>query len=59
MKLRVTKRGCYGRIDGVIKELPIGYEFTAEEIPSAFADRVITLEQDENKVDTDKKKKDK
>ena len=45
MKLRVTKCGCYGRIDSEIAELPIGYEFTAKEIPPAFVDRVIVLEQ--------------
>ena len=45
MKLRVTKCGCYGRIDSEIAELPIGYEFTAKEIPQAFVDRVIVLEQ--------------
>ena len=45
MKLRVTKRGCYGRIDGEIAELPIGHEFTAKDMPPAFVDRVIVLEQ--------------
>ena len=47
MKLRVTKCGCYGRIDGEIAELPIGHEFTAKEIPPAFVGRVIVLEQEE------------
>ena len=47
MKLRVTKRGCYGRIDGEIAELPIGHEFIAKEIPPAFVGRVIVLEQEE------------
>ena len=46
MKLRVTKRGCYGRIDGEIAELPIGHEFIAKEIPPAFVGRVIILEQE-------------
>ncbi|WP_181415276.1 hypothetical protein [Gilliamella apicola] len=45
MKLRVTKCGCYGRIDGEIAELPVGHEFTAKEIPPAFVGRVIVLEQ--------------
>ena len=45
MKLRVTKCGCYGRIDGEIAELPIGHEFTAKDIPPAFVGRVIVLEQ--------------
>lgn len=47
MKLRVTKRGCYGRIDGEIAELPIGHEFIAKEMPPAFVGRVIVLEQEE------------
>ena len=46
MKLRVTKCGCYGRIDGEIAELPIGHEFIAKEIPPAFVGRVIILEQE-------------
>lgn len=45
LKLRVIKRGCYGRIDGEIAELPIGHEFIAKDIPSAFVGRVIVLEQ--------------
>lgn len=45
MKLRVTHRGCYGRIDGEVAELPIGYEFVAQEMPIAFEGRVIVLEQ--------------
>ena len=45
MKLRVTTRGCYGRIDGEIAELPIGHEFTAKDMPPAFVGRVIVLEQ--------------
>lgn len=45
MKLRVTHRGCYGRIDGEVAELPIGYEFVAQEMPVAFEGRVIVLEQ--------------
>ena len=59
MKLRVTKRGCYGRIDGEIAELPIGHEFIAKEIPPAFVGRVIVLEQEESKTESEKKKKDK
>lgn len=59
MKLRVTTRGCYGRVDDEIAELPIGHEFIANDIPPAFVGRVIVLEQEENKADTDKKKKDK
>lgn len=47
MKLRVTESGCYGRIDGDIAALPIGYEFIANDIPSAFVGRVIVLEQEE------------
>lgn len=57
MKLRVTKCGCYGRIDGEIAELPIGHEFIAKEIPPAFVGRVIVLEQQSVEVDADKKKK--
>ena len=45
LKLRVIKRGCYGRIDGEIAELPIGHEFIAKDIPPAFVGRVIVLEQ--------------
>ncbi|SCB88620.1 hypothetical protein GA0061081_102205 [Gilliamella bombicola] len=57
MKLRVTKRGCFGRIDGAVAELPIGYEFCATDIPTAFIGRVIVLEQQSVEVEADKKKK--
>lgn len=56
MKLRVTKRGCYGHIDGIVSELPIGHEFVAQEIPVAFVGRVIVLEQQATEPE-DKKKK--
>ena len=46
MKLRVTTRGCYGRVDDEIAELPIGHEFIANDIPPAFVGRVIVLEQE-------------
>lgn len=45
MKLRVTTRGCYGRVNDEIAELPIGHEFIANDIPPAFVGRVIVLEQ--------------
>ncbi|OCG58715.1 hypothetical protein [Gilliamella sp. GillExp13] len=57
MKLRVTKCGCFGRIDGVVAELPVGYEFHAIDIPTAFIERVIVLEQQSVEVEADKKKK--
>lgn len=56
MKLRVTHRGCYGRIDGEIGELQIGHEFIVQEIPIAFEGRVIVLEQQTTEPE-DKKKK--
>lgn len=59
MKLRVTTRGCYGRVDDEIAELPIGHEFIANDIPPAFVGRVIVLEQEESKTESEKKKKDK
>lgn len=57
MKLRVTKRGCFGRINGAVAELPVGYEFEDDEIPVAFNDRVIVLEQQSVEAEADKKKK--
>lgn len=44
MKLRITHRGCFGRIDGEVAELPIGHEFEAKDIPIAFEGRVIAIE---------------
>lgn len=57
MKLRVTHRGCYGRIDGEVAELPIGHEFVAQEIPIAFEGRVIVLEQQTTEPEDKKKKR--
>ncbi|MBC9130721.1 hypothetical protein FcAc13_05285 [Frischella sp. Ac13] len=57
MKLRVTHRGCYGRIDGEVVELPVGHEFVAKDIPPAFVGRVIILEQQSVETKEDKKKK--
>ena len=49
MKLRVTKRGCFGRVNKEIKELPINHEFEAKEIPPAFIGRVIVIEETKKK----------
>lgn len=57
MKLRVTQRGCYGRIDSEVAELPIGHEFVAQEIPIAFEGRVIVLEQQTTEPEDKKKKR--
>lgn len=57
MKLRVTHRGCYSRIDSEIAELPIGHEFVAQEIPIAFEGRVIVLEQQTTEPEDKKKKR--
>jgi hypothetical protein len=44
-KLKVEKRGCWGVIDGVFQEMPVGHEFTAVSIPPAFAGRVSVIEE--------------
>ena len=36
--LKVEKTGCWGMIDGVFQQLPVGHEFVAEDIPAAFAE---------------------
>lgn len=39
-KLKVEKAGCWGVIDGVFQQLPVGHEFVAVDVPAAFAGRV-------------------
>ena len=58
MKLRVTTRGCYGRVYDEIAELPIGHEFIANDIPPAFVGRVIVLEQEKGEPDANVPPKD-
>jgi hypothetical protein len=38
--LKVEKTGCWGMIDGVFQQLPVGHEFVAADVPAAFAGRV-------------------
>ncbi|HCM9566858.1 TPA: hypothetical protein N5O47_000428 [Enterobacter bugandensis] len=42
-KLRIEKSGCWGTIDGVFQQLPVGHEFIAESVPPAFAGRVSVV----------------
>ena len=42
-KLRIEKPGCWGAIDGVFQQLPIGHEFIAASVPPAFAGRVSVV----------------
>ncbi|WP_275223762.1 hypothetical protein [Citrobacter farmeri] len=42
-KLKVEKTGCWGTIDGVFQQLPVGHEFIAASVPPAFAGRVSVV----------------
>ncbi|WP_448957382.1 hypothetical protein [Klebsiella michiganensis] len=42
-KLKVEKAGCWGMVDGVFQQLPVGHEFVAADIPAAFAGRVSVV----------------
>lgn len=42
-KLRIEKPGCWGAIDGVFQQLPVGHEFIAASVPPAFAGRVSVV----------------
>ena len=41
--LKVEKTGCWGMIDGVLQQLPVGHEFVAADVPAAFAGRVSVV----------------
>lgn len=41
--LKVEKTGCWGMIDGVFQQLPVGHEFVATDVPAAFAGRVSVV----------------
>ncbi|WP_130958616.1 hypothetical protein [Klebsiella pneumoniae] len=47
--LKVEKTGCWGMIDGVFQQLPVGHEFVAADIPAAFAGRVSVVGEVEDK----------
>ncbi|EMH0544189.1 hypothetical protein ABUL17_08470 [Enterobacter hormaechei] len=42
-KLKVEKTGCWGTINGVFQQLPVGHEFVAIDVPPAFAGRVSVV----------------
>ena len=42
-KLKVEKTGCWGTINGVFQQLPLGHEFVAVDVPPAFAGRVSVV----------------
>lgn len=41
--LKVEKTGCWGMIDGVFQQLPVGHEFVAADVPATFAGRVSVV----------------
>ncbi|MCQ8652381.1 hypothetical protein JEJ70_02350 [Klebsiella pneumoniae] len=41
--LKVEKTGCWGMIDGIFQQLPVGHEFVAADVPPAFAGRVSVV----------------
>ncbi|HBL6734254.1 TPA: hypothetical protein LSH72_001236 [Klebsiella oxytoca] len=49
-KLRIEKPGCWGMIDGVFQQFPVGHEFIAADIPAAFAGRVSVVGEVEDRV---------
>lgn len=42
-KLKVEKTGCWGTINGVFQQLPVGHEFVAIDVPPVFAGRVSVV----------------
>ena len=48
--LKVEKTGCWGMIDGVFQQLPVGHEFVATDIPAAFAGRVSVVGEVEDQT---------
>lgn len=51
-KLKVEKAGCWGTINGVFQQLPVGHEFVAVAVPPAFAGRVSVVgEVDEQELE--------
>ena len=51
-KLKVEKAGCWGTINGVFQQLPVGHEFVAVAVPPAFAGRVSVVgEVDEQEIE--------
>ncbi|EPV8684099.1 hypothetical protein ACWAUL_002224 [Enterobacter hormaechei] len=51
-KLKVEKAGCWGTINGVFQQLPVGHEFVAVDMPPAFVGRVSMVgEVDEQKLE--------
>ena len=42
-KLKVEKTGCWGTINGVFQQLPVGHEVVAIDVPPAFAGRVSVV----------------
>ena len=50
--LKVEKAGCWGTINGVFQQLPVGHEFVAVDVPPAFAGRVSVVgEVDEQELE--------
>ncbi|HBW8277254.1 TPA: hypothetical protein MFL73_004035, partial [Klebsiella pneumoniae] len=48
--LKVEKTGCWGMIDGIFQQLPVGHEFVATDVPAAFAGRVSVVGEVEDKA---------
>ena len=48
--LKVEKTGCWGMIDGIFQQLPVGHEFVATDIPAAFAGRVSVVGEVEDQT---------
>ena len=48
--LKVEKTGCWGMIDGIFQQLPVGHEFVAADVPPAFAGRVSVVGEVEVKA---------
>lgn len=39
VQVKITKKGCFGLLNGEFQELPIGTVLTLEVMPAAFVDR--------------------
>ncbi|MDG4948810.1 hypothetical protein NYR72_09925 [Actinobacillus equuli subsp. haemolyticus] len=50
VQVKITKKGCFGSLNGEFQELPIGTVLTLEVMPSAFVERCEVVAESQGEL---------
>ena len=50
VQVKITKKGCFGSLNGEFQELPVGTVLTLDVMPAAFVDRCEVVAESQGEL---------